>query len=250
MKPTKQATSNYTPARGELLKVFPTTMFRGYCPLDRNQVINDVRALVDEVREKAEDNIMTNYTTYFNHELRKKQEQWSWYNSFANCMKDSYIEFIRTQWGYPVDHLSRHDIHFFSWVNRYEKQHWHDTHNHVNSLISGTYYVKADGLEPIKFFSPSATSEFGTGYTIDDVTIEEYRDIEFSGSAGVQTEMRVFPRDGEFLLWPSYLYHSVPQCPEQNNDDYERISISFNLAHRDELSDRRSGDQLHYDFLK
>ena len=87
-----------------------------------------------------------------------------------------------------------------SWVNRYEKQHWHDTHNHVNSLISGTYYVKADGLEPIKFFSPSATSEFGTGYSIDDVTIEEYRDIEFSGSAGVQTEMRVFPRDGEFLL--------------------------------------------------
>ena len=62
-------------------------MFRGYCPLDRNQVINDVRALVDEVREQSEDNVMTNYTTYFNHELRKKQEQWSWWNSFANCLE-------------------------------------------------------------------------------------------------------------------------------------------------------------------
>ena len=69
-----------------------------------------------------------------------------------------------------------------------------------------------DGLEPIKFFSPSATSEFGTGYSIDDVTIEEYRDIEFSGSAGVQTEMRVFPRDESFsclhiciIVYPSVL---------------------------------------------
>jgi hypothetical protein len=36
----------------------------------------------------------------------------------------------------------------------------------------------------------------------------------------------------DFLLWPSWLYHGVEgQSEEHFSDNYERISLSFNLAH-------------------
>lgn len=43
---------------------------------------------------------------------------------------------------------------------------------------------------------------------------------EFTGD-----QLRIEPQEGNLLLWPSYLPHSV----ETNNHDEERISISFNI---------------------
>lgn len=251
MRPNQTKEQQYSPARGEILSLFPTTMFRGFMPLDTKQVCDDVRDIVKEVEER-EENKTTNYTTYFIQDIRDKQKQWSWWNDFSNVLKDSYIEFITTQYNMTVRDLNRQDIHLFAWVNRYTKKHWHDTHNHVNALVSGTYYPLAEGKQPIKFFSPSISADFGTRAEQENITLEGYENCEFWGTNGVQSEMRLFPRDGEFLLWPSHLLHGVGVADHDAPDDYERISISFNLDHRNaqDLAEcRENGTPLSYDFL-
>jgi len=51
------------------------------------------------------------------------------------------------------------------------------------------------------------------------------------------------------LMWPSYLYHTVPQS-QSNDPNYERISVSFNLTHKRDLTDNKTGRNLKYDFLR
>lgn len=62
-------------------------------------------------------------------------------------------------------------------------------------------------------------------------------------------EVYVQPTEGEVLMWPSYLYHTVPQS-QSKDPNYERISVSFNLTHKRDLTDNKTGRNLKYDFLR
>jgi len=62
-------------------------------------------------------------------------------------------------------------------------------------------------------------------------------------------EVYVHPVEGEFLLWPSYMYHSVPFQENTEGTDYERISFSFNLHHKIDVDNNETGRNLSYDFL-
>ena len=251
MRPNNPRTQ-YQPAKGEHLQLFATPMFRGFCPLNIDQVANDVRDIIAEIKERNPDGEVNNtYTSYFHGDSREKTESLPWFEDFANCMKDSYIEFIRLHYNYQVDELNRSDIHFCAWVNRYEGANWHDTHNHVNSLISGTFYVKTVDTQPIKFFSPNNVAEFATRARMeyyDD--IQGLENMKVYGTPTMQHEIQVFPREGEFLLWPSYLMHGVPAPDPERADNYERISISFNLTHNEPLNNTQHGTPMSYNFLK
>ena len=155
MRPSKiiQQDLTYQPAQGEMLYLFPTRMFRGYCPLNREIVVKDVKNIIDGVKEKDPDNLSNNYTTYFYQDAREEMERLPWFTDFANQMKDTYIAFIKQNYDMRVDHLSRHDIHFFCWANLYNEENEHQTHNHLRSLISGTYYPLITDKEAIKFFA-------------------------------------------------------------------------------------------------
>jgi len=243
--------SLYQPARGEHLQLFATPIFRGFCPLNLKEIADDVRDIIAEVKQNNPDKPLNNtYTSYFHEDARDRTEMLPWFEDFANVMKDSYVDFIRLHYNFNVSELDRRDIHFCAWVNRYEGGNWHDTHNHVNSLISGTFYVKTVDTQPIKFWSPNNVGEFATRAQMDYYeNIEGLDNIKVYGTPTMQHEVQVFPREGEFLLWPSYLLHGVPQ-PEEQDDKYERISISFNLTHNEPLSNTHHGTPMSYGFLK
>jgi hypothetical protein len=77
----------------------------------------------------------------------------------------------------------------------------------------------------------------------------------YLGNEGGQTEMSFYAETGDFLLWPSYMVHAVPQGRSRGKGltgkikDYERISISFNLQHAEDLGSYHHGDPFDYGVL-
>jgi uncharacterized protein (TIGR02466 family) len=251
MRPSKiiQQDLTYSPAQGEMLDLFPTRMFRGYCPINREVVNKDIRNIINGIKEKDPDNLAENYTTYFYEEGREEMEKLPWFTDFANQMKDTYIAFIKQNYDMRVDHLSRHDIHFFCWANLYNEENEHQTHIHLRSLISGTYYPLITGKEAIQFYTPNVAGDFGTRAMNKGIDLG-IRNTRFHGTEGTQSSVEFFPEDGEFLLWPSSMLHCVGRAKPEDRDGYERISISFNLDHNDPLEDTNNGTDMRYDFIK
>jgi uncharacterized protein (TIGR02466 family) len=235
--------SDFKPAEGSIFDVFPTPMFRGYMDIDHDKVSQDVRDMVSKVKERNGDDVLRNYTTYFDTDIRESMYQLDWYTTFANVLKDTYIQFIHGEFNRRVNHLTRKDIHLFTWVNRYEGEHAHDVHNHINSTMSGTYYpLVNEHTSPIKFYNPNTLQGYAT---TDGSEPQEMNGITRVG--GIDFHLQ--PILGEFLLWPSYMMHQVPQSGRGDSKNYERISISFNLSHNEPLLDTEQGDDLQYGFM-
>ena len=132
------------------------------------------------------------------------------------------------------------------WVNRYTGDHQHSYHNHKGSKLSGTFYVKTgQPCAPIIFESPMEYANLL--FATQDCEIEQGQ-MEHNGVPAVQQSMKFHPNAGDVCLVPSYLYHTVPRQPDQE----ERISISFNLDHHSDLGFGYSDkvlDKLDYGFL-
>jgi uncharacterized protein (TIGR02466 family) len=100
------------------------------------------------------------------------------------------------------------------WVNVNGKGATNTLHNHPNSIFSGVYYVKADkDSGDIVFTNPNNL----LSYTLYPTMIEKYNAFN-SG------KWRITPEQGNLIIFPSWLSHSV----EQNDSSQERISIAFN----------------------
>ena len=231
----------FQPAPAVVMPMFSTPFLRGNLNLNPKEVAQGVRDLVSNV-EKG--NVETEYTTYFDEDIRTSMHETEWFKSFSNQIKDTYIQFCSSVFNQPTKHLCRDDIHLFAWVNHYTGPHQHGNHNHVNCHMSGTYFL-TDSIQPIKFTSPNFL-EVANHQTVErDIEREDYPNIVFSGVEGCDSAMSYFPVENEFLLWPSYLLHSVE--PMYNlPDDYERISISFNLKHRLPIDNNETGDNMEY----
>jgi len=242
--------NNFRPAEAEELALFSVPFLRGSLPLDHDIVAAECRQLVSQCAERNPDDDLKNYTTYFEEDIRLQMHNQRWFKDFSDIIKDTYIKFIYGSFGKDVTHLKRSDIHLFAWISIYNKPHQHETHNHVNSLISGTYYVKRpDDGQPIKFQNPNLLANFG--HQIYDKPQEgEDPTMLPMGSPSSHGEVMFYPRTGEFLLWPSYIMHSVPNWSNKVNDNYERIAISFNLKHREEIDNNDTGTELSYDFMR
>lgn len=252
MKPiqTTNLKNTYAPCRGEYRQMFPVPMFQGKMNLDHDVVANHCRDIVGRL---PKGDIDTEYTTYFDNDAREETHNQPWFTDFANQMKDSYIDFIRQMWHFDVSRVKRHDIHLFAWVNVYNEPHSHSIHNHVKSRLSGTYYVSTDSnSEPITFYNPNMTGIFSHGASDGHMEEGQY---SWQGTPGGQTEMSFYAETGDFLLWPSYMGHAVPQGRSRGKGmigeikEYERISISFNLQHAEWLGEYEHGDQFDYGVL-
>jgi len=242
--------TNFRPADAEELGLFSIPFLRGYLPLDHDHVAQECRKFVDTIKTQYPNDTQRNYTTYFDDEIRTKMHNSPWFKDFSDIIKDTYIKFIYGSFGKQVDHLKRSDIHLFAWISVYNKPHQHETHNHVNSLISGTYYVKRpDDGQPIKFQNPNLLANFGH-QTVDKPQPSNDKTMTPIGVPSSHGEVMFYPNDGEFLLWPSYILHSVPSYYDKVGDDYERIAISFNLKHREEIDNTDTGTELSYDFMR
>ncbi len=240
----------YAPAEGYVMPMFPTPFLKGHLELDVEEVAQSCRDLVGEVDEIEGGNVFQEYTTYFNEDIRTKMHEAEWFRQFSNQIKDSYIAFCQNVFEHRVGHLSRNDIHLFAWMSIYQGPHSHATHNHVNSHMSGTYYVKTEkSNQPIKFYNPNIAG-IANHLSVDrDLERPEFPDIHFDGVEGCDSAFYYHPQEGEFMLWPSYIQHSVEPAHEIL-DDYERIVISFNLKHTDIIDNNTTGDNLSYAFLE
>lgn len=245
-----QLVTKFNPQRGHIFPVFPVYMLQGQIEANHERIAASCRNAVEKVKARRGENTAQNYTTYFDGDIREEMQQEKWFTDFSDKMKDTYVEYINTVYGARVSHLTRHDIHFFAWVNVYRGVHHHEMHNHVNSYTSGTYYVKTDSdSQPIKFVSPNAMMDFGLGTLASPKPGKDYhpQNAHVVGDGMHESEMLFHPNCGEFLMWPSAMFHSVPPMTENIPDDYERITISFNLDHsRDNLDDRNTGTPFDY----
>ena len=93
------------------------------------------------------------------------------------------------------------------WVNVMPKNVYHAFHFHPLSVISGTFYVsvgKKSQLSPLRIEDPRASL--------------------FMGSPPRPIQIDLKPKNGELILFESWIKHEVP--PHQDKED--RISVSFN----------------------
>jgi len=237
----------FFPAEGYIMPMFPTPFLRGNLNLNIEEVAQSCRDLVGEIEDG---NVFQEYTTYFNEDIRIKMHETEWFKRFSNQIKDSYIAFCQNVFEQPVSHLSRNDIHLFAWISIYKGPHSHASHNHVNSHISGTYYVKTEkSNQPIKFYNPNIAGIANHQAVDRPIERPEFPNMVFDGVEGCDTAFYYHPQEGEFMFWPSYIQHSVEPAQEEI-DDYERIAISFNLKHTDIIDNNTTGDNLSYEFLE
>ena len=92
----------------------------------------------------------------------------------------------------------------------------HRAHDHGSSIWSGCFYVKTHSESaPIIF-----TNSLGT-YR------QHWPDRSVRGESNefIKSQQIVNPAEGELIIFPSYLVHSVPQ----ELTDQDRICISFNI---------------------
>jgi len=238
--------TDFTPIDGVVHSIFPTFFFKGKMNLNHEEVCNDVRTVVNKIKEE-DNNSSSNYTGYFDYE--KQFEiigKTKWYESFTTQLKDTYVKLLHSAIGLDVSGFKRHDIHCFAWVNQYLEGNQHTVHHHKNAFISGTYYAKCDeNSAPIRFINPNYNQEFY--YANDDREVYGEEDgIGFTGSGShARHEMQFKPKTGDVLFWPSNMLHYV--TPQREG---ERISLSFNLSHPKLYSLENIESDLSYEFIK
>ena len=102
-----------------------------------------------------------------------------------------------------------------------------------------------EGGQGIRFQSPHIQSQFI--HTTGPVDVEtNHPNTMGYGAEGSHMEIVVTPIDGETLMWPSNLLHTV----NEQEGEYERVAISFNLKHNDPIDDTHHGTELNYEFLQ
>ena len=196
-----------------------------------NRIEDDIRDNIEKVEEIEGDNAEVNYTNYFNDELRDELLEKDWMKALCRQLKDTYVNLIGVN-GYgneDIYNCTRGDIELFIWANRYTKGHQHTRHNHKNSIISGTLYVKTHESAPIVFHNPNAKNNFIFENKDKGFSSEWCPQAEYFGNQFAPEQFIYRPRTLEVLMWPSWMEHEVPKGDPK--DDYERISISFNLRH-------------------
>ncbi len=101
------------------------------------------------------------------------------------------------------------------WINILPSGGIHPSHLHPHSVISGTTYVTMpEGTSAIKFEDPRLAMMMAAPIRKADAPAE------------LRSFIYLTPKEGEVLLWESWLRHEVPL----NLTDEERISVSFNYS--------------------
>ena len=109
----------------------------------------------------------------------------------------------------------KEDLDFYitqSWLNYTNKNEYHHTHNHPNSLVSGIIYMNADiATDSIKFYR----------HRQDAIVIPSPNNYNPFNSDFWWFAVKT----GQIMLFPSSLHHSV--AAKQGNNT--RVSLSFNV---------------------
>ena len=131
--------------------------------------------------------------------------------NFINKFKDFLKHIISSDMGWEYRPNKQRIVSMWAIINK--KNSFNVRHNHQNCYLSASYYVrKPEDSGDITFFDPKEAKTYRfpkiekyTEYSTEIVTIE--------------------PGEGDLLIFPSYLYHSVGE----NLSDDNRVVVSFNI---------------------
>jgi len=193
--------------KDELLQIFPTpiliTKYEGSL-VDELKHINTL----DWIEQKANSNFKSKDTYLLEHKQFKNIKNFIYesLNKFTKNISQSDQRLVVTQ----------------CWLNKNPKGSKHHEHVHPNSIISGVFYFKQDSKLPPISFSKS---------------IQHAMKLDPKKYNNLNSETFLLPcTDGELILFPSNLKHSVPV----NMGDEPRISMSFNTFSIDTLGSEDS----------
>ncbi len=116
-----------------------------------------------------------------------------------------------------------------SWVNKNEPARDHAKHRHPNSIASGVYYLDVPEGSSIVFHR----SEAGNGFALQPAYTKDLNSY-------VNDTMEVGVATGGLIIFPSYLWHSVPP----NLSDKDRWSLAFNCVTEAHLGDKSKLTEL------
>lgn len=121
-----------------------------------------------------------------------------------------------------------------SWLSYKQPGQHHTMHTHSNSLISGVFYFgePSDNTPAIKFHDIRVGVKAAT---MSPKKVSDKRDIKYE-----QETFSIEFEPGLLLLFPSYLFHSVPV----NKTDKVRCSLAFNTVPKVGLGDELNLTEL------
>jgi uncharacterized protein (TIGR02466 family) len=153
----------------------------------------------------------------------------------ANDLKSHLLHHVReygTQLGYTYDEYRLGQ----SWLSYKQPGQHHTMHSHPNSLISGVFYFgePSEKTPAIKFHKTTVGLNVAT---MSPSTVSDKRNLPFA-----QETFSVEFTPGLLVLFPSYLYHSVPK----NETDKVRASLAFNTVPKYGLGEEKNLTELKF----
>lgn len=218
----QQSQPEQTQGEPEIMALFATPVMIDKYPYDFRKELNWIN---EQECRKNEERVEDYPGRVNNEDIKVHNEQSK--NTFL--LDDPIMQNVRKFIQEKIDYYASNILGFGSemvitqsWFNRNSKGMNHHEHQHPNSIISGVWYPQIDEqLPPIKFRSPNQSQLSGQ--------VVKYNNFN---SATFMLPMR----NGELILFPSTLQHSVPT----NSSDKVRLSLSFNTWCKGSLGDIKS----------
>ena len=193
----------------QIYKLFPTPVF--HFRVENYQKLNtELENYILNLRKKDEKGQKkSNAGGWHSHNFDLNNDNTA--KKFAKIFEEFYKKVIINEMGWKYDSNKVKMEAMWSIINK--KGSFNIQHNHPNAYLSSAYYVKhPEKSGSIKFFDPREQKN------IRYPKIKNYTDI-----SAVITE--ITPKEGDLLIFPSYLYHSVGK----NLSEDDRIIVSFNI---------------------
>ena len=190
-------------------KLFPTPIY--HFKIENFKELNiELESYILDLKKKDKDGQRkSNYGGWHSPFFDQKNDNTP--KKFAKIFEEFYKKVIINEMGWKYDSNKVKMEAMWSIINK--KGSFNIQHNHANAYLSSAYYVRhPEKSGSIKFFDPREQKN------IRYPKIKNYTDI-----SAVITE--ITPKEGDLLIFPSYLYHSVGE----NLSEDDRIIVSFNI---------------------
>lgn len=188
----------------QIISMFPTFVWQTMIQEEIYQTINkDILKKLNELTQSIPEFIPG--TSWQSNQNLHELEEFQHLLSLVTPMTKSVLEFLKIgHVGFEITGC---------WANINAKGTAHKIHSHPNNFLSGVYYVQTEeGSNAINFHDP----RIQMGIIRPPVT-------QLTAENTDQVVVRV--KNGMFLLFPSWLQHSV----DPNQSDKKRITLSFNI---------------------
>ena len=205
-KQTNKWTESFKPS-GKL-ELFPTLTYHGQFDV---KLLENIKSLLEDIREK--DALRRSHVPIYDPAVYITDDQLHnrpGFKDLENALAQSMMQVANDQ------ALSFQGVYCTGmWANISKNTYAHPEHSHPNSWMSGILYVKSpNGSAPTLFIDPRPARQ-----------VVQYNTVQDTRENGFQYVNA--PTEGEIVIFPSWMKHSVPPSVEMSNDE-ERITLAFN----------------------